>query len=67
MIYLVDCEWDDWKKGKCSEECGTGTRLNTRQPKVLAKHGGKECSGVANVTELCNTQECPGQAQSLDL
>ena len=57
---LVDCEWGEWKIGECSVECGTGTRLNLREPKVLAAHGGKECSGLANATEICNIQECPG-------
>ena len=57
---LVDCEWGEWKIGECSEECGTGTRLNTREPIVSAAHGGKKCSGLSNATEICNIQECPG-------
>ena len=60
---LVDCEWGVWKIGQCSVECGTGTRLNTREPIVLAAYGGKECSGLSNATEICNIQECPGLFQ----
>ena len=60
---LVDCEWGDWKIGECSVECGTGIRLNTREPKVLAAYDGEECSGLANATEICNIQECPGLFQ----
>ena len=57
---LVDCEWDDWKIGICSKECGGGTRTNVRTPKIDAAHGGEECNGSSNITESCNTHECPG-------
>ena len=58
--HVVDCEWDDWQLGKCSKTCGGGSRTNTRTPKVDAAHGGEECNGASNITESCNTQECPG-------
>merc|ERR1719210_1358543 len=54
----VDCVWSEWKIGKCSKQCGGGRRTNTREQKVLAAHGGKECSGPTKVDEPCNTQDC---------
>ena len=58
--FIVDCQWGEWELGKCSEECGTGFRTNTRAPKVFALFGGKECMGPNNITENCNIQPCPG-------
>ena len=60
-MYVVDCEWDVWQIGKCSEECGGGVRTNTRAPRVEADHGGKECQGVSSMTESCNVHECTGK------
>ena len=57
---LLDCKWDEWNIGECSEECGGGIRTNTRKPKVEAEHGGEDCSGSPSITESCNVQECPG-------
>ena len=56
----MDCEWGDWKKGECSAECGGGVRINTRTVMKKAEHGGMECFGFSNVTEICNTKSCPG-------
>ena len=61
----MDCEWGEWQLGECSKECGGGTRINTRSLKVIAAHGGVECSGLSNVTEMCNTQECPGKYSNM--
>ena len=57
----MDCEWHDWNIGRCSKECGGGTRINNRTPKIDAAHGGEECHGSSNITESCNTRECPGK------
>jgi len=59
----VDCEWNDWQIGVCSEECGGGLRTNTRTPKVEADHGGEECQGSSSITESCNVHECPVDCQ----
>ena len=61
IIKLVDCEWDAWQNGTCSESCGDGIRTNTRTKKVEAAYGGEGCSGSSNVKELCNIAECPGK------
>ena len=56
----VNCEWGEWEIGSCSVECGGGKRTNLRSIKINAEHGGANCSGISMVTEICNTQECPG-------
>ena len=58
---VVNCEWSKWQIGECSEECGGGTRVDTREVIVAASHDGAECSGLSNITEDCNLQECPGK------
>ena len=56
----MDCEWNEWQNGTCSNTCGNGTMTNNRTKKVEAAHGGQECPGSSNVTEGCNIEECPG-------
>ena len=56
----VDCQWNDWTVGTCSETCGDGMRTNTRTEKVSAAYGGEECNGPASIQENCNIQVCPG-------
>ena len=61
--YKVDCEWKEWEVGQCSKECGGGIRTNVREPKTKADHGGDNCVGSSNITESCNTHECPSKWQ----
>ena len=61
MNFIVHCEWDEWQVGECSKSCGGGNMTKTREEKVSADHGGKECEGLAAITESCNVQECPGK------
>ena len=61
FIISVNCEWDEWVIGQCSRECGGGKRINSRSIKVNATNGGTNCSGVSEITEICNIQECPGK------
>ena len=56
----MNCEWGDWIVSVCSQSCGGGTRTRTREPKVLAAHGGEECNGPASMDESCNVQTCQG-------
>ena len=58
--YAVDCEWNDWVLGDCSQSCGGGTRTDTRTKNVTEEHGG-ECDQIAEMEESCNVQECPGK------
>ena len=60
---VVDCEWGDWEVSDCSKECGGGIQFKTRIETVIAAYGGQECSGQWNVTESCNTQNCPGKIE----
>ena len=61
---VTDCEWEDWKIGKCTETCGGGIRTNTRAEKVSATQGGAKCDGPAFIEETCNIQDCPGCEKS---
>ena len=60
MLSVVDCKWGDWVVGKCSRECGIGTFTKIRSPETFAAHGGLECLGLSNSTEICNAHGCPG-------
>ena len=67
FFYTVDCEWNPWVLGECSESCGKGTRIDTRTKNVTEAHGG-ECETVDTldtITEDCNLQECPGNLMLL--
>ena len=57
----IDCKWDDWRYGECSQTCGGGTQINIRNKVTEAAHGGKECSGKSTSTATCNEQPCPGK------
>ena len=62
IIYAaVDCTWNDWIVGECTDSCGGGTRTNTRTTNTSAAHGGNDCAGNSSITEKCNTQNCTGQ------
>ena len=39
--------------------CGNGTKTTTRQVLKQPQHGGEPCPPL-EVTERCNTQQCPG-------
>ena len=58
--HIVNCEWGDWIIGDCSQTCGEGTRINTREPKIVAEHGGVECIGPSSIAESCQLQTCAG-------
>ena len=64
LFPVTDCEWEDWKIGKCTETCGGGIRTNTRAEKVSATQGGAKCDGPAFIEETCNIQDCPGCEKS---
>ena len=58
-IEPINCVWNDWQIGECSEECAGGTRINTRTKKWEAMYGGT-CEGNSTLDESCNAHECPG-------
>ena len=60
LFVLVDCKWGEWESGECSEKCGGGIRVNTREKIQEDLFGGNPCEGEAISEEECNTQACPG-------
>ena len=57
----MHCKWsENWVLGKCSAECGIGTRIDTRKKLVKEANGGT-CSGLGFRTERCKIKECPGK------
>ena len=62
-MLLVDgalTEWSEW--GQCTKTCGNGTQNRTRSCSNPApSNGGKNCSGVIQEYQACNTQNCPGK------
>lgn len=58
-ICPIDCTWSSWSVSQCSVLCGGGIILSTRFQNQTARHGGRECTGDANLTTPCNTETCP--------
>ena len=56
----VDCQWGEWKSGKCSVTCGKGVRKYGRIEHQQALFGGIPCKGQSNRTEPCAYVACPG-------
>ena len=61
----VDCEWDDWIIGECTESCGGGTRTKHRTEKVSKAYGGAKCEGPDSIEETCNDLACPSNGQPI--
>lgn len=63
FILVVHCEWNPWKYANCSLECGGGKLIQYRTPSILAKHGGRNCSGkTRRLTNIeCNDNSCSGK------
>ena len=59
-IKAIHCEWGAWVIGKCSAECGMGTRTNTRD-KIVEEANGGTCSGEKTEVVECMEKECPGK------
>ncbi|XP_057313082.1 SCO-spondin-like isoform X2 [Hydractinia symbiolongicarpus] len=52
--------WGAWVNGSCSQTCGYGTRLRTRNcTNPAPAHGGSACPGVSTTNILCNDRPCP--------
>lgn len=47
--------WSAW--GKCTKDCGSGTKFATRRVLVKPRNGGRPCGGVVAKTP-CNTRSC---------
>ena len=57
-------EWSRW--GDCSATCGGGELTKTRTCTDPAPaNGGKDCVGVASLSQACNKHACQGISQIL--
>jgi hypothetical protein len=56
----IDCKMSEWGDfGKCTKECGGGTKTKTRHVEIQPAHGGKACPTSLSYEEECNTHACP--------
>ena len=58
LFPLVQCEWNEWQIGECSQTCGGGTRTDSRTKKTEEANG-VICIGDKTKQEVCNAQDCP--------
>ena len=66
QILGIHCEWSEWAVGRCSAECGTGTRFKTRS-KIIEEANGGTCTGNTTENETCKDKECPCNEFSLSV
>lgn len=56
----VDCTWSLWSDwSECSKPCAGGEHNRTRLVTTPAQGMGKNCTGNAKSTGVCNMQPCP--------
>ena len=60
MLCIVDCIWENWVIGECSENCGGGFQIDSRKKLQKELYGGNPCAGNSTRQIECNTDECPG-------
>lgn len=62
MLLKVDGGFSMWSSfGDCSKTCGGGLHTRTRQcNNPSPQHGGVDCVGKKEESQLCNTEGCPG-------
>lgn len=59
-VYYIEPTWGQWSSwSACSDSCGTGTRMRSRQCLNGNTCDTKQGSGTNMDIENCNTQECP--------
>ena len=55
-----DCQWSSWSTcSPCSKSCGNGQKAKTRIVLRTARNGGKDCVGDSEITQQCQTRQCP--------
>ncbi len=59
-FHLTDGQWSDWTTwSDCSETCGGGIRMKTRQCTNPPPSGtGQPCQGSTSEVEKCSTSSC---------
>ena len=67
FFFLVDGAWSEWSEfGDCSASCGGGAQSRTRTcTNPAPQHGGKDCDGLAEESQECNSQQCPSKEGKL--
>ena len=58
LILGLECEWSTWTTDKCSQTCGGGFRMKSREK--IKKEIGTVCEAKQSISEKCNEEECPG-------
>ena len=58
MLSLVNCTWNDWTIGQCSQTCGHGIQIDTREKQIEESNGGV-CDGEATQESPCIIKDCP--------
>ena len=66
-LNLVDCEWDSWVNGSCSEPCGKGVQIDHRKKLREEAYDGKPCNGTATRQSDCKIKECPSMETFLHM
>lgn len=57
-----DCKWTDWGEwSECSASCGAGTKSRVREVAMVARYGGKECTGPTNHIFDCEGEGTDGE------
>ena len=54
----INCEWNEWQIGDCSQTCGDGTRTKIRAKKIQDTPNGS-CEGDSEIQEPCHMEDCP--------
>ena len=59
---VVDGGWGDWTEyGECTETCGVGKQLKSRQcNNPTPQNGGADCTGISEDHQECNQEPCLG-------
>ena len=61
MLEPVNCVLNQWTKwSECTTTCGTGSKTRYRSIVLKASYGGKNCSGVTEMTISCRERPCAG-------
>ena len=63
LILFSETKWGEWNCQECSNSCGGGARVCTRECEN-GEAGDPGCEGSSTESESCNEQDCPGKKLS---
>ena len=58
---VINCEWNEWGIGECSQTCGNGTRIKIRTKKIQESPNGF-CEGGSEIQDSCHIKDCPSKS-----